>query len=161
MVSYLNKVFCRQKKSIDHAIVDPHFCYSSLVWTQNWNSILKKIILQKRSLWITCFQNCDNRNVNIFAILKLPNKTVLENCLLIYEHLSLFLLTIFNNWLTPSSDFNYCKTCWPNLGSLVVLHHNTIWKLYWKNSVNISSICAWNYIYTETKWKYYLSVITR
>ena len=135
-------------KSIYHAIFEPHLYYSSLVWAQNSNSIKRLFVLQKKSLRIIYFLNHNADTSPLFRdlnILKLPDKIALENCLFINKYFNKCLPTIFKNWFTLSSDFHIYNTHWSNLGCIVVPPHNT--KLYGRNSVNISAVCAWKIIY--------------
>ena len=53
-------------KAIYHAIFEPYLYYSSLVWTQNSNSIERIFALQKKSLRIIYFLG--RNSVNISAV---------------------------------------------------------------------------------------------
>ena len=133
-------------KSIYHAIFEPHLYYFSLVWTQISNSVKRLFVLQKKFLWIIYYLNNNAHASPLFRelnILKLPDGISQENCLFINKYFNKRLCTIFKNWFTISSDFHTYSTCWPNLGCIIV-PPNT--KLYGMTSVNISTICTWNFL---------------
>ena len=121
--------------------------YSSLVWTQNSNSIKRLFVLQKKSLRIIYFLNHNAHISPLFRdlnILKSPDKISLEKCLFINKCFNKCLLIIFKNWFTVSSDFHTYYTCYSNLGCIVLTPHNT--KLCGRNSVSISAVYSWNYL---------------
>ena len=110
---------------------EPHLYYSSLVWAQNSSSIKGLFVLQKKSLRVIYFLNHNAHTSSSFRelnILKLPDKTALENCLFINKYPNKCLPTIFKNWFTLSSDFHTYNIRWSNLGCIVVPPHNI--KLY-------------------------------
>ena len=76
-------------KSIYHAIFESHLFYSCLVWAQNINSIKRLYILQKKSLRLMYFLNCNVHTTPLFKdlnILNFPDKIALENCIFIKNY---------------------------------------------------------------------------
>ena len=107
------------------------------------SSIKSFFVLQKKSLHITYFRNRNTHKSPLFRlsnILKLPDKIAVKNALFINKHFNKFLPTILKNWLTLSSEFHICNTCWSNMDCFVMPTQYT--KLYGCNSVDISAICT-------------------
>ena len=99
---------------------------------------LKDFLFCKISLQIIYFQNRNAHTFSLFIesnILKLSDKTALENCRFINEY--------FSKYLLPS-DFQIYNTCWSKLDCLAVPPNKT--KLYGRNSVNVSVFYTWNYL---------------
>ena len=87
-------------KSIYHAISESQLFYSCLVWAQNFNSIKRLYILQKKSLRLMYFLNRNAHTTPLFKnsnILKFPDKTALEKCIFIKNYFNQTLPTPFKN----------------------------------------------------------------
>ena len=73
-------------KSIYYAIFDCHLNYANTAWGQNRYSMNQLVILQRKALRIISFE-CRNANSKpLFfrhEIIKLPDKTIMKNCLFI------------------------------------------------------------------------------
>ena len=137
-------------KSIYHAIFESHLYYSSLVWSQNSNSIKRLYILQKKALRIMYFQERNAHTGPLFkdlGILKLFDKVSLENCKLISKSLRKELPAVLNNCFTLSSNVHNHYTRLSNLGLLNVPSHNT--KTYGRYSVSVNAIYIWNYLQNQ------------
>ena len=86
--------------SIYHAIFDSHLNYASIVSGQTKSSINRVFIIQKKALRTIHFKGKIDHTSTIFSesnIIKLPDKTSIENCLFVSESLNKLLPEIFNN----------------------------------------------------------------
>ena len=103
----------RVLKLIYGAIFDCHLNYANTVWGQNKNSLNRLFLLQKKTLRIISFE-CRNAHSNLLfyrhKIVKLHDKIIIENCLFISKFIKYELPSIFNNWLTFSSDSHRYET---------------------------------------------------
>ena len=134
-------------KAIYHAIFESHLYYSSLVWTQNFNSTKRLFILQKKALRLMFFltrKAHTNPLFKDFIILKFHDKVALENFIFINKSFKQQLPQPFDNWFGLSSNFQTHDRRWSNLGCLNVPSDRT--KLYGRNSVCDSAIFTWNYL---------------
>ena len=78
------------------------------------------------------------------GILKLFDKTSLENCKLISKSLKKELPAVLNNLFTLTSNVHNHRTRLSNLGILNVPAHNT--KTYGRYSVSVNAIYIWNHL---------------
>lgn len=84
-------------------------------------------------------------SLKILNSLKLPDKVVLEHCILISKYFNQALPKTFKNWFTLAAASNIDNTRWSNIVFLKIHSHNT--KLYGRDSVNICAIYSWNYLW--------------
>ena len=134
-------------RSIYFAIFDSYLSYCCLVWAQNYSTIQRIIILQKRLLELLI------SNQEIFhisplfkqnSILKFQDKICLENILFISISLNNLSLSVFNTWFSFSSDQHNYETSSSTQGNLIKLFYKT--KRYGKYSITVSAIESWNKI---------------
>ena len=127
-------------RSIYYAISDSHLNYGNLVWGQNTNAIKHLTILQKIALRLMNFKTRNFHTSPLYLqlnILKLPDKILLENCLLISKAINNFLPSPFNDWFTYASETHHCETS-STKSLLKIPTINT--KSYSKYSVKTSSV---------------------
>ena len=85
---------------ICYAIFDSHLNYDNLVWGHNTNTIKRLPILQKKALRLLNFKSTNFHTSPLYLrlnILKLPDETFLENCILISKAMNNFLPSLFND----------------------------------------------------------------
>ena len=93
--------------SIYHAIFDSHLNYASIVWGQTKSSINRVFTIQKNAIRTIHFKSKVDHTTFLFSefnIIKLPDKSSIENCLFVSKFLINQLPEIFNNWFVFSSD---------------------------------------------------------
>ena len=109
-------------RSIYFAIFDSYLSYCCLVWAQNFSSIQRILILQKKAVRIINFQPRNFHTSPLFkqnSILKFQDKICLENILFVSKSLNNLLPSIFNTWFSFSSDqHNYESSTQGNLMKL-------------------------------------------
>ena len=76
--------------------------------------------------------------------LKLPDKVVLENCILISKYFNQSLPKTFKNWFTLATASSTNNTRCSDVGFLKIHSHNK--KLYRRDSVNIRATYTYNYL---------------
>ena len=89
-------------RSIYFAIFDSHLSYCCLVWVQNFSSIKRILILQKKAVRIINFQPKNSHTSPLFKqnfVLKFQDKICLENILFVIKSLNNLSPSIFNTWL--------------------------------------------------------------
>ena len=87
-------------RSIYFAIFDSHLSYCCLVWAQNFSSIKRILILQKKAVRIINFQP---RNSHTSPLLKFQDKVCLENILFVSKSSNNLSPSIFNtSFLRPT-----------------------------------------------------------
>ena len=94
-------------RSTYFAIFDSHLSYYCLVWAQNFSSIKRILILQKKAVRIINFQPRNSRTSPLFKqnfILKFQDKICLENMIFVSKSLNNLSPSIFNAWFSLSSD---------------------------------------------------------
>ena len=98
-------------RSIYFAIFDSHLSYCCLVWAQNFSSIKRILILQKKAVRIINFQPRNSHTSPLFKqnfILKFQDKICLENILFVSKSLNNLSPSILNTWFSfPSEQHNY------------------------------------------------------
>ena len=98
--NYINMKILR---NIYFAIFDSHLSFSSIIWTQNINTVRRLIILQKRALRIMNFKDQLFHSSSLFPsnnILKLGDKITLENMLFVSKSINRQVRSIFYDWFT-------------------------------------------------------------
>ena len=111
-----------------------HVLYT--VWGQNKYSMNRLIILQKRNLstlWILRHET-----------IKLPDKILMENCLLIGKSINFGILLIFNHWFTLSFESHSYETSSSSEGLLKVKTVNI--KKYSREAIINNAVSSWNNI---------------
>ena len=110
--------------SIYFAIFDSYLSYCCLVWYQNFSTIQRIIILQKKAIRIINFQPRSFHTSPLFkqnSILKFQDKICLENILFISKYLNNLSPSIFNTWFSFSSDQHNCETSRSTQSNLIKL----------------------------------------
>ena len=134
----------RVLKVIYHAFFYFHLNYANTVWCQNKNSLNRLFLLQKKALRIINFE-CGNAHSNpLFyghEIVKLHDKTIIENYLFISKSISIDLPSMFNNWFTFFSGSHRYQACCSLKGYLKIDTANN--KKYCRALIN-SAISSWN-----------------
>ena len=108
-------------RSIYFAIFDFYLSYLCLAWAQNYSTIQRIIILQKKAIRIINLQPINFHNSPLFkqnSILKFQDKICIENVLLVSKSLNNLSPSIFNTWFSfPSDQHNYetSRSTWGNL----------------------------------------------
>ena len=105
------------------AIFDSYLSYCCLVWAQNFSTIQRTVILQKRATRIN-FQPRNFHTSPLFKqnfILKFQHKVCLENILFVSKSLNNLSLSIFNTWFSFSSNQNNYETSGSTQGNLMKL----------------------------------------
>ena len=139
-------------RSIYFAIFDSYLCYCCLVWAQNFSTIQRILILQKKAVRIINFQPRNSHTSPLFkqnSILKFQDKICLENILFVNKSLNNLLPSIFNTWFSFSSDQHNYETSSSTQGNLMKLFYKT--NRYGKYSITISAIGSWNKIQKQLK----------
>ena len=139
-------------RSIYFAIFDSYLSYCCLVWAQNFSTIQRIIILQKKAVRIINFQPRNFHTSPLFkqnSILKFQDKICLENILFVSKSLNNLSPSIFNTWFSFSSDQHNYETSSSTQGNLMKLFYKT--NRYGKYSITISAIGSWNKIQKQLK----------
>ena len=100
-------------RSIYFAIFDSHLSYCCLVWAQNFSSIKRILILQKKAVRIINFQPRNSHTSPLFKqnfILKFQDKICLENILFVSKSFNNLSPLNFNTWFSFASDQQNCET---------------------------------------------------
>ena len=139
-------------RSIYFAIFDSYLSYCCLVWAQNYSTIQRIIILQKKAIRIINFQPRNFHTSPLFkqnSILKFQDKICIENILFVSKSLNNLSPSIFNKWLSFSSDqYNY-ETSSSTLGNLMKRFYETY--RFGKYSITVSAVELWNKIQKQLK----------
>ena len=139
-------------RSIYFAIFDSYLSYCCLVWAQNYSTIQRIIILQKKAIRIINFQPRNFHTSPLFkqnSILKFQDKICLENILFISKSLNNLSPSVFNKWFTFSTDQHNYETSSSTHGNLINFLYKT--KRYGKYSVTESAVESWNKIQKQIK----------
>ena len=139
-------------RSIYFAIFHSYLSYCLLVWAQNFSTIQRIIILQKKAVRIINFQPRNFHTSPLFkqnSILKFQDKICLENILFVSKSLNNLSPSIFNTWFSFSSDQHNYETSSSTQGNLMKLFYKT--NRYGKYSITISAIGSWNKIQKQLK----------
>ena len=94
-------------RSIYFAIFDSYLSYCCIVWAQNFSTIQRVLILQKKAVRIINFQLKNFHTIPLFkqnSIIKFQGKIFLENILFVSKSLNNLSLSTFNTWFSFSSD---------------------------------------------------------
>ena len=140
-------------RSIYFAIFDSHLSYCCLVWAQNFSSIKRILILQKKPVRIINFQPRNSHTSPLFKqnfILKFQDKICLENILFVSKLLNNLTPSIFSTWFSFSSDQHNYKTSSSTQGNLTKLFYKT--SRYGKYSITVSAVESWNKIQNQLKY---------
>ena len=139
-------------KSNYFAIFDSYLSYCCLVWAQNFGTIQRIVILQKKAIRIINFQLRNFHTSLLFkqnSILKFQDKICLENILFVSKSLNNLSPSIFNTCFSFSSDqYNHETSC-STQGNLMKLFYKT--NRYRKYSITVSTIESWDKIQTQLK----------
>ena len=139
-------------RSIYFAIFDSHLSYCCLVWAQNFSSIKRILILQKKTVRIINFQPRNSHTSPLFKqnfILKFQDKICLENILFVSKSLNNLSPSIFNIWFSFSSDQHNYETSYSTQGNLMKLFYKA--DRYGKYSITVSAVESWNKIQKQLK----------
>ena len=131
--------------SIYHALFDSHLNYATIVWGQTKSSINRVFIIQKKVLRTIHFKGKFHHTSSLFFasnIIKLPDKTSIENCLFVSKYLNNQLPEIFNNWCVFSSNTHRYETSCSEKGMIKAKSFNT--KSHGKEAIIYSAINIWN-----------------
>ena len=138
LLSKIRKFVCLKKlRSIYFAIFDSYLSYCCLVWAQNYSTIQRIIILQKKAIRIINLQPRNFHTSPLFkqnSILKFQDKICIENILFVSKSLNNLSPSIFNTWFSFSSDQHNYET----------LFYKT--KRYGKCSITVNAVESWNTI---------------
>ena len=115
-------------RSTYFAIFDSYLSYCCLVWAQNYSTIQRIIILQKKAIRIINLQPRNFHTSPLFkqnSILKFQDKICLENILFISKSLNNLSPSVFNTWFSFSSDQHNYETSSSTQGNLTKLFYKT------------------------------------
>ena len=121
--------------------------YCCLIWAQNFSSIKRILILQKKAVRIINFQPRNSHTSPLFKqnfILKFQDKICLENILFVSKSLNNLSTSIFDKWFSFSSDQHNYETSSSTQGSIMKLFHKT--DRYGKYSITVRAVESWNKI---------------
>ena len=110
-----NYVNIKTLRNTYFAIFDSHLSYSCIVWVQNINTIRRLIILQKKALWITNFEDRLSHSSPLFSsnnILKFGGNITLENIIFVNKSINRQVLSVLYDWFTFSGNLRRYETCW-------------------------------------------------
>ena len=139
-------------RSIYFAIFDSYLFYCCLVWAQNFGTIQRIVILQKKAIRIINFQLRNFHTSPLFeqnSILKFQDKICLENILFVCKSLNKLSPSIFKTWFSFSSDQHNYETSSSTQGNLMKHFYKT--NRYGKYSITVSAIESWNKIQKQLK----------
>ena len=145
-------VSCKILRSIYFAIFDSYLSYCCLVWAQNYSTIQRIIILQKKAIRIINLQPRNFHTSPLFkqnSILKFQDKICLENILFVSKSLNNLSPSVFNTWFSFSSDQHNYETSSSTQCSLTKLFYKT--NKYGKYSITVSAVEVWNKIQKQLK----------
>ena len=111
-------------RSIYFAIFYTYLSYCCLVWAQNFSTIQRILILQKKAVRTINFQPRNLHTSPLFkqnSILKFQDKICLENILFVSKSLNNLSPPIFNTWFSFSSDQHNYETSSSTQGNLMKL----------------------------------------
>ena len=115
-------------RPIYFAIFDSYLSYCRLVWSQNFSTIQRIVILQKKAVRIINFQPRNFHTSPLFkrnSILKFQDKICLENTLFVSKSLNNLSPSFFNTWFSFSSDQHNYETSSSTKGNLMKLFYKT------------------------------------
>ena len=119
-------------RSIYFAIFDSYLSYCCLVWAQNYSTIQRIIILQKKAIRIINFQPRNFHTSPLFKqnfILKFQDKICLENILFISKSYNSS-RSVFNTWFSFISGQHNYETSSSTLGNKAFLSDKKIWEIF-------------------------------
>ena len=117
----------RTSISVYHATFDSHLNYA---WGQTKSLINRVFIIQKKAIRTINFEGKFDHSSSLFSdcnIIKLPEKSFIENCIFVSKSLNNQLPEIFNNWFVFYSDTHRYETSCSEKGVLKVKSFNTKW----------------------------------
>ena len=147
-----NYVSLKILRPLYFTIFDSYLSYCCLVWAQNFSTIQRIVILQKKAVRIITFQPRNFHTSPLFkqnSILKFQDKICLENILFVSKSLNNLSPSIFNTWFSFSSDQHNYETSSSTQGNLMKLFYKT--NRHRKYSINISAAESWNKIQKQLK----------
>ena len=124
------------------AIFDSHINYANLVWAQNSDAISRILTLRKKTMRTITFQSRNCHSSPLSSKLKLLDKVLLENVLLISKFINSLSPPVFNNWFTFCSNGHNYETISSATFKLFIPSFRT--NLYGKNSITVNAIDARN-----------------
>ena len=139
-------------RCIYFAIFDSYLCYCCLVWAQNYSTIQRIIIKQRKAIRIINLQPRNFHTSPLFkqnSILKFQDKICIENILFVSKSLNNLSPSIFNAWFSFSSDQHNYETSSSTQGNLIKLFYKT--KRYGQYSITVSAVESWNRIQKQLK----------
>ena len=139
-------------RSTYFAIFDSYLSYCCLVWAQNYSTIQRIIILQKKAIRIINLQPRNFHTSPLFkqnSILKFQDKICLENILFISKSLNNLSPSVFNTWFSFSSDQHNYETSSSTQGNLTKLFYKT--NIYGKTQSLQVLFELWNKIQKQLK----------
>ena len=139
-------------RSIYFAIFESYLSYCCLVWAQNFGTIQRIIILQKKAIRIVNFQPRNFHTSPLFkqnSILKFQDKICLENILFVSKSLNNLSPSIFNTWFSFSSDQHNYETSSSTQGNLMKIFYKA--NRYGKYSITASAVESLNKIQKQLK----------
>ena len=140
-----NYVSLKIVRSIYFAIFDSYLSYCCLVWAQNFSTIQQTLILQKKAVRIINFQPRNSHTSPLLKenfILKSQDEICLENIFFVSKSLNDLLPSIFNTWVSFSSDQHNYEPSSSTHGNLMKRFYKT--NRYGKYSITISPVESWN-----------------
>ena len=140
-------------RSIYFAIFDSYLSYCCLFWAQNYSTIQRIIILQKKAIRIINLQPRNFHTSPLFkqnSILKFQDKISIENILFVSKSLNNLSPSIFNTWFSFSSDQHNYETSSSAQGNLIKLFYEA--KRCGKYSITVSAVEPWSKIQKQLKY---------
>ena len=125
--------------------MDSHITYASIIWGKNIDTINRLFLLQNKAIRTINFkERCAQTNALFqnYDIIKLSDRIKSANRFMISNYVHIKLPSIFNNWVTFSSNFHQYETCFVIKGHLKVPSVKTT---SCGNGVHYSSVIkTWN-----------------
>ena len=123
-----------------------HFHLSYLYIAQNFHTVRRLFIVQKKALRIMNFKDQLFHSSPLFSsnnILKFGDKITLENILFVSKSINRKVSSTFNDWFTFSEKVHRYETCWSATNHLNIPAFQT--QKYGRFSIRASAIRSWNY----------------
>ena len=139
-------------RSIYFAIFESYLSYCCLVRAQNFGTIQRIVILQKKAIRIINFQPRNFHKSPLFkqnSILKFQDKICLEKILFVSKSLNNLSPSIFNTWFSFFSDQHNYESSSSMQGNLMKVFYKT--NRYGKYSITVSAVESLNKIQKQLK----------
>ena len=141
-----NYVNTKTLRNIYFAIFHFHLSYLYIAWAQNFHTVSRLFIVQKKALRIINFKDqLFHSSLRLFSnnILKFGDKTTLEDIIFVSKSINRQAPSVLYDWFIFSEKLQKYETCWSVTNHLNILTIRS--QKYGPFIIRASAIRSWNY----------------